>query len=194
MPNLDNQVILLAFVAVTALAVLLQAIVLLAIYVSLRKATRSLHEETDGLRSMLMPVIQSTQEFLTNSQELLATTRGFVAATRDLVARIAPKADAAAADLSEAAQVLRKQTAEVEFTAREILDRVRMQTARLDGMTSGALDSVDRAGAFLAGAVSKPVRQLVGVVAAAKAIVESLRASESAPPKSAHPADEDPFA
>lgn len=194
MPNLDNQVILLAFVAVTALAVLLQAIILLAIYISVRKATGSLHEKADGLRSTVMPVIQSTQEFLANTRNLLATTRELVATTRELITRIAPKADAAAADLAKAAHVLREQAAALESTAGEILERVRLQTVRLDGMTTGALDSVDHAGAFLAGAVRKPVRQLVGVVAAAKAIVDSLRASETAPRKTSLPADQDPFA
>ena len=57
MPKLDNETILLAFVAVTGLAVLLQALILLAILVSVRKAARSIKEELEDLRSAAMPVI-----------------------------------------------------------------------------------------------------------------------------------------
>ena len=42
MPNLDTQTIVLAVVAVTALAVMLQAIIMLAIFIAVRKAARSL--------------------------------------------------------------------------------------------------------------------------------------------------------
>jgi hypothetical protein len=57
------------------------------------------------------------------------------------------------------------------------VDRVRRQTNRLDKMFTGVLDSVDKAGAFVADAVSKPVRQISGLLASLKAIVESLRNS-----------------
>jgi hypothetical protein len=67
------------------------------------------------------------------------------------------------------------QAADAEASVAEILDRVRKQTTRLDEMVSGLLDSVDRAGDYVAGVVNGPVRQISGVLAAVKAIVESLR-------------------
>ena len=61
MPNLDNQTIQLIFIAVTALAVLLQAIILLAIFVTVRKAARSVREEVEDLRSSIMPIVDTTR-------------------------------------------------------------------------------------------------------------------------------------
>jgi hypothetical protein len=60
-------------------------------------------------------------------------------------------------------------------------------------MLSSVLDAVDRAGGFLTDAVSKPARQLAGLLASLKAVIESLRSSdaEQQPPDS--PGDEENF-
>ena len=62
----------------------------------------------------------------------------------------------------------------------EILDKVNKQTDRIDQMLSGTLDSVDKASTFVTQTVGKPVRQLSGIVAGVKAMVESLRSSDGA--------------
>jgi hypothetical protein len=160
MPNLDNQTTQLIFIAITALAVLMQAIILLAIYLAVRKAANSVREEVEDLRASVMPILSTT---------------------RNLITRVAPNIEVATADLVEITHSLRAQTAQMETAATEIVGRVRRQTNRLDKMFSGVLDSVDKAGAFVADAVSKPVRQISGLVASLKAIVESLRASAAAP-------------
>lgn len=168
MPNVDNQTIQLVFIAVTALAVVMQAIILLAIFVSVRKAAKAVTEQVEDLRSAVMPIIDTT---------------------RDLVTRVAPKVEAATSDLAEIAHGLRVQTAQMESAANEIVDRVRRQTGRLDKMFSGVLDGVDRAGAFVAEAVSRPVRQISGLLASLKAIVESLRHSSPAHHETHTPSD-----
>lgn len=168
MPKLDNQTILLAFVAVTGLAVLLQAIILLAILVSVRKAARAVKEELEDLRSAAMPVIYNT---------------------RDLFARLAPIVEDTVGDLSEIARGLRVQTEEMQSTAAEVIEKVRKQTTRLDSMFTSVLDAVDRAGGFVAEAVSKPVRQLSALASSIKAIVESLRVP-APPPRPGRPRDD----
>ena len=172
MRNLDNQTILFAIVAVTALAVLLQAIVLLAIYLAIRKAARSLKKEVEDMRSSVMPIVYVTQ---------------------DILACVAPKIEAAVTDVAAVARGLREQTEVLESSAAEILERVRSQASRLDAMFSGALDAVDRTGSYVAGVVIRPVRQVLGLLAAARAIIESLRASGPALRQTRSPEDEDTF-
>ena len=72
-------------------------------------------------------------------------------------------------------RALRDQTADVQAAADEIIARVRRQASRLDTMLSSVLDAVDRASAFMADTVAKPMRQLSAFLASAKAVVESLR-------------------
>jgi hypothetical protein len=55
-----------------------------------------------------------------------------------------------------------------------------VQSTRVDAMVSSALDAVDSAAVFVAETVNKPVRQISGLLASVKAIVESLGASQPA--------------
>jgi uncharacterized protein YoxC len=186
MAKLDNETIELVCIAVTALAVLLQGIVLLFIYLALRKAIGSLQGEIEDLRSSIMPTID-------NTRELVGSTRALVDNARRLFARLAPKAETTVGDLARVAHGLREQTAELESATQEILGRVRFQTSRIDAMTTNGLDAVDQAGSFVADAMGKPVRQLAGVLAAAKAIVESLRGSAHDPRDRRYSSNEDRF-
>jgi len=172
MPNLDNQTIQLIIIAVTAAAVLLQTIILLAIFMSVRKAARSVTEKVEDLRSSVMPLISDT---------------------REVFARISPKVEAAATDLAGIVQGLRKQTEEMESTATDMLERLRHQTGRLDAMFSGVLDAADRAGGFVADGVGGVLRQISALVAGGKAIVESLRTFDQGRQPARSRGDEDTF-
>jgi hypothetical protein len=164
----DNQTILLAFVVVTGLAVLLQTIILLAIFVAVRKAAGSIRDEIEKLYTSLMPIVYDARNVLANTQEFLADAQGFLT-------RVTPKIESAAGDLAEVTRGLREQTEEFEFAAMEIVEQVRSQSNRLDGMITGLLDSVDRAGGFVTTLVSKPARQISLILGVVKAVVESLR-------------------
>lgn len=157
MQNLDHETIELAFVGVAALALLTQTIILFFIYRGVTKAVKSLKDEIEDLRSAVMPIVDTT---------------------RDLVVRLTPKVEATVTDVAELARGLRAQVADVEASVEEILGRVRKQTSRMDTMFSGTLDAVDRASTFVTETVGRPVRQLSGLLAGIKAIIESLRASD----------------
>ena len=76
--------------------------------------------------------------------------------------------------MSEIARSVRAQAVEFESVTIEVLDRVRKETGRIDTMFANTLDAVDKAGDYVTRAVSKPMRQISGVLASIKAIVESL--------------------
>ena len=159
MTNLDNQTIQLALVVAVALAFVLQAIVLLAVFVVIRKAARSMREDLEDLRSSIAPIIYNT---------------------RDLLTRLTPKIEETTSDLAVLTHSLRMQAADVQSAADEIVDRVRRQASRLDTMLSNLLDAVERASAFMADAVAKPMRQISAILASAKAVIESLRTADPA--------------
>ena len=132
MPKLNNETIELICIAVTALAVLLQGIVLLFIYLALRKAISSLHEEVEDLRASIMPTID-------DARDLIGNTRTLIDNTRRLFARMAPKAEATVGDLAKMAHGLQEQTVELESAVQEVLGRVRFQAGRIDAMTTNGL-------------------------------------------------------
>ncbi len=85
---------------------LLQMIVLLAVFLVIRKAARSMREDLEDLRSSIAPIIYNT---------------------RDLLTRLTPKIEETTSDLAALTHSLRTQAADVQSAANEIVDRVRRQ-------------------------------------------------------------------
>ncbi|MGO8758563.1 MAG: hypothetical protein ACLQG3_10605 [Terracidiphilus sp.] len=160
MLKLDNETIELALIALVALAMLTQAIVLLAAFVALRKAARAIDEKIEDIRSSVMPLVDKTRELLTT---------------------LTPKIQQTTEDVSALAHSLRVQTGDVRFAANEVIARVRAQTNRIDTLLTNVLDAVERAGGFMSDAVAKPMRQLSAILASVRATIESLRTPEAAP-------------
>jgi len=160
MPTLDSQTIELAFIAVAALALILQTIFLIVLATTISKSARSALEEIENMRSAVMPVIYNAREMIT---------------------RVSPKIEEAADELTQLTHSLRAQTADVQAAASEVIDRVHRITARLDGMASTVLDNVERAAEFMSETVAQPMRQITGVVASVRAIVDALRNVDDSP-------------
>lgn len=178
MPKLDHETILLAFAVVTGLALIFQTLLLVIIAVSVSKAAGSLKREAENLRTSVMPVLYDARDMMASTQTVLASTQDFIAGAQGVLARISPQIESATGDLAVIAQGLRVQTDEMQLAATEILERVRKQGSRLDEMCTSLLDSMDRAGGFVASAVSAPVRQVSKVLNTVKAVVESLRSPQ----------------
>lgn len=161
----DVQNTMLAFVAVAALALAMQTIGMLVLLLVARKAANNVRKELEEYRSTLMPLILRA---------------------REVVQTVAPKVESAADELSAIASKLRAQTADVQAAADDIIGRTQRQVGRVDHMLSSIFDRVERAGTFMSDAVARPMRQLSGLIASARAVVETLRdpdARHSHPPR-----------
>ncbi|MFP5236069.1 MAG: hypothetical protein ACLGSD_09205 [Acidobacteriota bacterium] len=158
----DTVTILTILVAAIGALVLIQAIVMFAMFVIMRKGMKAAGTYAEEMKGKISPL-------LTESQEMLATTK-------HLVARLEPKLEAAASDLAEMTRTASDEMKKIRASADEITERVRRQAARVDSMTSSVLDGADRAGHLLNTAVTVPVKQVSGVMAAVKAVVDALRA------------------
>ncbi|MGD0941106.1 MAG: hypothetical protein ABR905_15485 [Terracidiphilus sp.] len=175
MPNLDHQTILLACIVAIGLAMLLQTLFLVLIFVAMRKAAATIHQEAENLRTAITPVIFDARDMLANTQGILANAQEFLGNAQSVLTRVTPRIDAVTADAMEITNRLREQSVEMQFSAQEIMEKARRQTDRVDLMVSNLLNNLDRAGGFVAEAVSRPVRQVSGILRSAKAIIESLR-------------------
>lgn len=154
--GVDNTI--LAFVAIAALALAVQTIGMVAVLLVARKAARNLREEMEQYRSSIMPLILRARETVLN---------------------VAPKVELAAEELAAVSTKLREQATDIQSAANDILARTHTQAGRVDHMLTAVFDRMERAGAFMSDAVAKPMRQLSGVIASVKAVVETLRESNS---------------
>jgi methyl-accepting chemotaxis protein len=149
------EIVILTLVAV---AILLQVGLVLVILIAMGKATRVIKDEIADVRSSVMPLIYDTRELLTN---------------------LSPKIESTADDLSVILHGFRSQSEAICSASAELIERLRRQSGRLEGMLSGVMDRADRTSAVVTDTVGKPVRQIAGLVASAKAIVEALRSPRS---------------
>jgi len=163
MAELNLQTTQLIIVAAVALTMLIQAVVMLAIFGVLRKTIHTLHEELGETRAKVSVLIDKFEPIIES--------------TRDFLVHTAPKIEAAATDIAVVTQKLRAESNDVQAAAGELIERARRQGARMDSMMTKTLDGVDRAATFMTDTIGKPMRQLSAVLASAKAVVDTLRAN-----------------
>jgi uncharacterized protein YoxC len=160
MADVNTESLLIWFVGLTGVAVLLQAIVLLALALAVRKTAKTIEVQMAELRGTVEPVANEMRGFLE---------------------RVGPRLESATTDLAEIVHGLRAQSAEMQASAMEILERARRQSSRVDSMMTGVLDTVDRATAVVTDAVSIPLRQISGVAAFVRAALGALRSGARGP-------------
>ena len=157
MSHMDPQLAQLVFAGVAAVALLLQALVLLLIFLGIRKAISTLRGDIEEVRASVMPFVKESHE----------TFR-----------RVSPRIEQATADVAALAHTLREQSEHLKTASEEIIEKARHQAERIDSMTTNVLNTADRAGTLVSDAVTRPMRQLSAVLASIRAIVDTLRASE----------------
>ena len=150
----------LAVVIITALVLVMQATVLLAILVGVLKLAHTFREKSDEFRVKVLPILDHSRSLLES--------------THSIISRIEPRLDAAATDLSKITHTVHAQVVRYEATANDIHERVHHQVGRIDGMATVVLDNVDNAARVVSNAVREPARRISGAIAAVSAFIENL--------------------
>lgn len=163
----NAEMILTILVAVIAVAALVQLIILFVLFLAAKKGMKLAGEYAADMRDKVVPMIEHTKALLQT--------------TRQLMTKLEPKLETTVTDISELAHTANTEIKKISQSADEIGERVRKQAARADVITTEVLDRLDRVGHILDQMVTVPVRQVSGVMAAARAIIESLRSP--APPR-----------
>jgi uncharacterized protein YoxC len=149
----NETTLLVIFVGITGFALLVQAIVMLVAFLTMRKTIVSLQSDVQELRTTAMPILDKTRETL---------------------AKVAPKIESIATDVADVTHRLREQSVEFEVVAGEILERVHRQTSRVDDMFTGVVDGVEHASNVVANTITTPVRRITAMLAGAKAFLTVL--------------------
>jgi methyl-accepting chemotaxis protein len=160
-----------------ALAVLLQAGVLLALFLTVRKAVHAANEQAEDYRGKLAPLLETGGQLLSRANEVLS-------AAEKLVRKVQAPLETATVELATMVREMHADANRLQASVDEVAAKARHQADRVDGMVSSFLNGVDQFGHFLNESVRAPFRQVNGIVSAAKAVIETLRAP--APPRSRH--------
>ncbi len=138
------------FIAVTSAAVVLQMLVLAAIYFTLRKMSVQVTTVTSELKAQALPLLESGKKLEADIRHVLETSAPKVELVLDNSAAITTTAHGA--------------IERVETTLNDVLDRARLQIIRADDMVTRAMDQVEETTEKVAHTVTSPVRQASGIV------------------------------
>jgi methyl-accepting chemotaxis protein len=154
------------FTAVTAVGVMMQALVLLGMLFALKGALKRVEEITHKAEDAALPLLESTRDLLKDvSPKLKVTTQNLMEASQ--TAR-------------EISQTVRTESARMAVTVDDLLKKVSGQADRVDEMVTATLNSVAHATATVQRTVSGPVRQVGAVLDGLRAGFEVLRRKERA--------------
>ena len=131
------------FIALTGLAVALQAGVLLAMYLTMRKSSERVDALVNEVKTKIMPTVEQAQGLMTEMR---------------------PKLGVIADNLQEATTLMRDQVQRVDATVSDTVDRARLQIIRADELVSRTLDRVEQTSDMVHRTVVSPVRQLSGLM------------------------------
>ncbi len=131
------------FIALTGIAVLLQAGVLLAMYLAMRKTTNDLQALASEVRTKVMPSIEQAQQ---------------------IIAELRPKIDVIAENVRETSTTVKSQVQRLDATVNDMVDRARLQVIRADELLSRTFDRVEHTSEVVQKTVVSPVRQISGLM------------------------------
>jgi hypothetical protein len=152
------QVVFIIFAVAVAVGVLLQACVLLGMFIAFRKTVQHAKEVSDKVNQHLVPAL---------------------ATARNLLEDISPKIKVATANLVEASYTVKAQVDCVERTVQYTTTIAKAQVDRVDEMATAVLDGVTQATAAVQHGISTPLRHVAGVLNGLRAGFDVLRKKES---------------
>jgi methyl-accepting chemotaxis protein len=185
MPNSNIETLLMIFVGITAVAVLLQACVLLGIFLTVRKAVQRGQDQADDVRARLIPFLDSSKELMESGKDVVKLAKNLIKSADTLIADLEPRLESAATELADMVRDVHLQANRLQASVDEVAGKARRQVDRVDQMATSTLNGLDRFGSFVNAAVNLPVRQLSGVIAAARAVLGTMRAPSPPRPRRA---------
>jgi hypothetical protein len=147
---MDNN-LLTAFIALTAFAVLIQAGILVALYLAVRKSTARMEAMTLEMKDKAIPALETAQSMLV---------------------QLRPRIETMAVNLSESTTLVRSQIGRIDATLSDALDRTRLQVIRADELLNRTMDKVEETSEVVHKTVVSPLRQVSGLMSAISTGVE----------------------
>ena len=131
------------FIIFTAVAVIIQAGILVALFVVVRKTSGRVEKLASEVNTKALPLIETTQT---------------------LLVEVKPRVIDIVANAEESARIARAQMERLDATVSDIVDRTRLQVIRADELVNRTMDRVEETTDFVHRTVVSPIRRLSGLV------------------------------
>lgn len=141
------------FVAATTAAVVLQTLILLAMFLAMRKTSAKVEALAEEVRTKILPMVETVQS---------------------TVVELRPKIENIIANVNDTTNMTRAQLQRLDATISDVLDRTRLQVIRADELVTRTLDKVEDATEMVHDTVVSPVRQVSGLLQGVTAALQFL--------------------
>jgi hypothetical protein len=131
------------FIGMTALALCAEAIVLVLMYLGIRRSAARMESLLTEVKGKVMPAVAQAEVILTE---------------------VRPKLQVITENLQESTTLLREQVKRADATVKDAMDRGRLQIIRADELLTRTLDRVEQTSDMVHSTVISPVRRLSGLV------------------------------
>jgi uncharacterized protein YoxC len=155
------------FIAVTSIAVLIQAGILVGLFLTVRKSTAKMEALAEEVKGKAMPLIQTVQASVIELSPKI----------EEITAKVAE----ISANVADSTTTVKNQINRVDATITDTLDRARLQVIRADELFSKAIDKVEQTTEAVQRTVTSPLRQVNGIVAAIYTGVEVFMGQKKRP-------------
>jgi hypothetical protein len=139
------------FIALTAFAVVIQAGILVALYLSVRKSAARMEALATQVTTKALPTLETAQVMLVE---------------------LRPKIETLATNAAESTTLVRTQLERLDATLSDVLDRTRLQVIRADELLNRTMDKVEETTEVVHKTVVSPLRQVSGLMSAISTGVE----------------------
>ena len=155
---MENGTWIAIFIVVAATAIVMQAFVMLGMYLQIKKTSEQVKTLGTELQAKINPVVSKVDNILEDSEERISSLMG---------------------DAAEITRMARGQAAKVDRILNDSLERLRVQIIRADQILTGALEVVEDAGSRVRKTVAGPVIQASAVLHGIKTGIDFLRGRAS---------------
>src|SRR5260370_1004664 len=157
------------FVIVTAVAIVLQAIMLIAFFLQLPPPATPVEETISDLNTRVSPIISRLQI---------------------LVDDVSPRISGLVADASELTRLARSQAQKVDRILTETMERLRLQLIHVDQILTGAMETIEEAGSRMRETVWGPVVKASAMIRGIQTGLEFFRAGRHRNQSAEQPAEQ----
>jgi hypothetical protein len=149
---MDNTVLTIS-VVVTGCAVLLQAGILVGMFIAMRKTSAKMESLAEEVKTKVLPAAELAQSMMTE---------------------LRPKIVTLVDNVSVSTTVLRTQMERMDATLTDIIDRTRLQVIRADEFVNSTMDKLEETREAVQRTVVSPVRHISGLMHGVTAGVEAF--------------------
>jgi len=139
------------FIIFTAIAVIIQAGILVALFAAVRKTASRVETLATEVSTKAVPTLKTAQEMLIE---------------------LRPRVQDIVANVEHSARLARTQVERIDATVSDVVDRTRLQVIRADELVNRTLDRVEETSDMVQRTVVSPIRQLAGVLQGVSAGLE----------------------